>query len=120
MSYRRAIWADDNTVTRCTKCRGEFSYTVPKHHCRKCGLIFCGNCTGSRMIIPADQLVLRPQQWYNKFGKDIISDEDNHRIPQRVCDPCSMQLKDLQPELRMQLSRYVDTFLVFVPSSLCA
>jgi ribosomal protein L37E len=117
MSFRRAIWADDSTVTRCTKCRGEFSYTVKKHHCRKCGLIFCGNCTKNRMIVPQEQLVARPQSVWSKWSEKIISDEDNYRCPQRVCDPCSFQLKDLQPELRMAVSRYV--FNIFEKIVVC-
>lgn len=64
------------------------------------------------MIIPKDELVDRPPtqglQWFqSKLPSDIISDEDNWRCPQRVCDPCSFQLKDLQPDLRQQVSRYV-------------
>lgn len=67
------------------------------------------------MIIPKDELVDRPPtqglQWFqSKLPTDIISDEDNWRCPQRVCDPCSFQLKDLQPDLRQQVSRaYQDT-----------
>lgn len=112
MSFRKAIWADDSTVTQCTKCRATFDYRVYKHHCRKCGLIFCHDCSRHKMIIPKDELVDRPPtqglQWFqSKLPSDIISDEDNWRCPQRVCDPCSFQLKDLQPDLRQQVSRYV-------------
>jgi hypothetical protein len=62
------------------------------------------------MIIPREELVDRPPsqgfQWFqSKLPTDIISDEDNWRCPQRVCDPCSFQLKDLQPDLRQQVSR---------------
>ena len=44
MSFRRAIWAEDSTVTHCTKCRAEFKpfpapIGVPKHHCRRCGYL---------------------------------------------------------------------------------
>jgi hypothetical protein len=107
MSFRRAIWAEDATVTRCTKCRVEFTYRVPKHHCRKCGLIFCKDCSRSKMIVPQDELVPRPQSWWQtKLPPDLAtSDEDNFRCPQRVCDPCSFQLKDMQQQLRLQVSR---------------
>ncbi len=106
MSIRRAIWADDGSVTRCTKCRTEFTMTVPKHHCRKCGLIFCHECSRNKMIVPQEELVARPQTWLqSKLPLDLISDEDNFRCPQRVCDPCSFVLKDYQPTLRLQVSR---------------
>lgn len=110
MSFRRAIWADDSTVAQCTKCRVPFDYRVYKHHCRKCGLIFCHDCSRQKMIIPREELVERPPnqgfQWFQaKLPTEIISDEDNWRCPQRVCDPCSFQLKDLQSDLRQQVSR---------------
>jgi hypothetical protein len=107
MSFRRAIWAEDATVTCCTKCRAEFNYKVYKHHCRKCGLIFCSDCSHNKMIIPKEELVLRPASWVTaKLPGNFLSDEDNFRCPQRVCDPCSFQLRDLQPQLRQQVARY--------------
>ncbi len=107
MSFRRAIWAEDATVSRCTKCRVEFSVRIPKHHCRKCGLIFCQDCSKQKMIVPQDELVIRPQGWlHTKLPVGLaLSDEDNFRCPQRVCDPCSFQLRELQSQLRLQVSR---------------
>lgn len=103
---RRALWMDDEVVSHCSKCRKEFTYFVKKHHCRKCGMIFCGDCSHSRMIVPQNELVERPSNWLTKnLPNDLMSDEDNFRAPQRVCDPCSFLLKDRQPELRMQVSR---------------
>jgi hypothetical protein len=104
--FRRAVWADDQTVTHCTKCRLEFNFKTYKHHCRKCGLIFCDECSHTKYIIPQVDLVPRPQNWWlQKVPVGIISDEDNYRCPQRVCDPCSFQLKDIQADLRLQVSR---------------
>lgn len=105
MSFRRAVWADDNTVSSCTKCRTEFSFAVPKHHCRRCGLIFCNKCSRNKMIVPREELVSRPNNWLKKIPGDVLNDEDNFRCPQRVCDPCSYNLKDLQTDLRQQVSR---------------
>eukprot|EP01038_Epipyxis_sp_PR26KG_P011820 gene11820-15818_t len=107
MSFRRAIWADDTTVTHCTKCRTEFNFRVFKHHCRKCGLIFCNDCSRQKVIIPQEALVPRPSPWIFLKLPDpgIISDEDNFRCPQRVCDGCYYQLKDIQADLRQQVSR---------------
>lgn len=60
------------------------------------------------MIVPEEDLVPRPANWLKQkvpsdFG--VLSDEDNFRKPQRVCDPCSFQLKDLQSDLRLLVSR---------------
>jgi lipid-binding SYLF domain-containing protein len=60
------------------------------------------------MIVPEDDLVLRPPNWFESNvpnGLGVLSDEDNFRKPQRICDPCSYQLKDLQPDLRLLVSR---------------
>lgn len=103
----RSLWADDETTTHCTKCGVEFSLMCFKHHCRKCGLIFCNDCSRTKYIVPQEELVPRPQSWLQQnLPMDyVVSDEDNFRCPQRVCDPCSYQLKDQQPELRLLVSR---------------
>lgn len=106
MSTRRALWQDDDVVSVCHKCRVEFSYFNKKHHCRMCGRVTCQLCSKNKMIVPHEQLVARPGNWLTKnMPGDLLSDEDDYRCPQRVCDPCSFLLKDKQPELRMQVSR---------------
>lgn len=58
------------------------------------------------MIVPEEELVPKPTSWMlGKLPGGIISEEDNFRKPQRVCDTCSYQLKDIQGELRQQVSR---------------
>jgi len=57
------------------------------------------------MIIPEEDLVVRPDNWIVKNVPMEIQNEDDYRKPQRVCDPCSFQLKDLQPDLRLLVSR---------------
>jgi hypothetical protein len=106
----RRVWADDELNTTCSKCRALFSYTVFKHHCRKCGLIFCNECSRSKLLIPAEDLVLRPQEGYvsnvkSSLPSSIINDEDSFRAPKRVCDGCSHQLRGLQEDLRILVSR---------------
>mmetsp|Transcript_29128 Transcript_29128/g.66045 ORF Transcript_29128/g.66045 Transcript_29128/m.66045 type:complete len:387 (-) Transcript_29128:14-1174(-) len=103
MSFRRAIWVEDDTVLSCTKCRIEFSYTVLKHHCRKCGLIYCNECARHKAIVPQEELVPRPSSWVT--NNIFLSNEDNYRCPQRACDTCFQQLADKQSELRQEVSR---------------
>jgi SH3 domain-containing YSC84-like protein 1 len=105
----RGTWQDDESTMTCTKCRAEFGVTRFKHHCRKCGFIFCDNCTSSRLLIPAEELVPRPATWMNKNIPDVGQggyDEDNFRIPQRVCDQCSHSLRMIQGELRIAVGKY--------------
>mgnify|MGYP000934543739 CR=1 FL=1 len=44
-------WKPDHEATQCQKCGIDFSYLIWKHHCRKCGNIFCDNCSSQRRII---------------------------------------------------------------------
>jgi len=81
----------------------EFNLQVLKHHCRKCGLIFCHECTRNKLIVPQEELVPRPSSWLT--NNIFLSNEDNFRCPQRVCDNCYYQLLDQQPELRQEVSR---------------
>ena len=104
--FRRALWADDATAKECTKCRAEFSLMCMKHHCRRCGLIYCNECTKKKLIVPEEEIVPRPQNWLQgKLPREVMTDEDDFRAPQRVCDPCSFQIRDLQTELRLRVSR---------------
>jgi len=104
MEGRRRLWQEDEEATVCGKCRAEFQFPVTsKHHCRLCGLIFCDACTSSRLIIPRDLLVQRPANFL--IQKGLVTREDEFRAPQRVCDGCSHQLRNLQGELRALVSR---------------
>jgi hypothetical protein len=106
MSQRKAVWVEDDVISHCTKCQGVFTFRVPKHHCRRCGLIYCSNCSKNKMIIPAEELVSRPSNWLKQnLPPDMLSDEDSFRCPHRVCDECAVILKDRQEELRLQVSR---------------
>ena len=98
-----ALWQDDRETEECVKCHAIFSYTVHRHHCRKCGLIHCDKCSSAKMIIPKDQLTKRPYSWLQKQG--LFSDEDEFRGPLRVCYECANVLRPLQAELRLEVSR---------------
>ncbi|OQR92602.1 hypothetical protein THRCLA_08658 [Thraustotheca clavata] len=37
-------WELDEIATTCTACKVEFDLFHRKHHCRACGLLFCGTC----------------------------------------------------------------------------
>lgn len=60
-------WVSEDLVKNCMACKTKFSLVNRKHHCRKCGGIFCASCTSKRtsvLNLPGD------------------------RIPRRVCDRC--------------------------------
>ena len=63
------------------------------------------------MLIPADELVPRPKESFLQKTKASMPStlvhhgDDNFRAPQRVCDGCSHQLRGLQEDLRLMVSR---------------
>lgn len=63
-------------ASHCQGCSSQFTFINRKHHCRRCGGIFCGSCTQQRMV-------LRGQ------GDS----------PVRICEPC----KKLEEAARFEM-----------------
>jgi len=61
-------WALDSDHKQCYLCNTPFTLVNRRHHCRHCGLIFCGNCTSKKITVT---------------GKEA---------PDRVCDECFLVL----------------------------
>lgn len=45
-------WIPDEEATHCFKCRVKFSFITRKHHCRRCGGVFCDSCSSHRQAVP--------------------------------------------------------------------
>ncbi|RWR93517.1 FYVE zinc finger [Cinnamomum micranthum f. kanehirae] len=73
-SMRGSNWVID--ASHCQGCSSQFTLLNRKHHCRRCGGLFCNSCTQQRMI-------LRGQ------GDS----------PVRICDPC----KNLEEAARFEM-----------------
>ncbi|XP_058096143.1 uncharacterized protein LOC131241345 [Magnolia sinica] len=73
-SMRGSNWVVD--ASHCQGCSSQFTFLNRKHHCRRCGGLFCNSCTQQRMV-------LRGQ------GDS----------PVRICDPC----KKLEEAARFEL-----------------
>lgn len=54
------FWVSDENATNCYSCSSEFSITLSKHHCRKCGQVYCNSCSRYKGLIPRDEAVQRP------------------------------------------------------------
>jgi len=83
-------WINDDDVLNCLKCSVEFSPLVRRHHCRRCGGIFCDDCSSHSMLIPPNQFA---------SPTDKIFPIDPHDL-HRVCDSCAVILLPLQDELQ--------------------
>jgi len=44
-------WQPDSSAKVCTSCKAEFGVMTRKHHCRRCGRIFCDNCTQKKVVL---------------------------------------------------------------------
>jgi hypothetical protein len=64
-------WQLDAEVTQCNECSKPFNAFRRKHHCRNCGMIFCHECSKTKM---------------NVRGSSNLK---------RVCDPCKTILTPL-------------------------
>ncbi|XP_047999007.1 myotubularin-related protein 4 isoform X3 [Leguminivora glycinivorella] len=42
---RGVVWLPDSAAPRCQHCRNHFWLARRRHHCRRCGGIFCGSCS---------------------------------------------------------------------------
>ena len=64
-------WMRDSEAPQCLGCSRSFSFLIRKHHCRKCGKIYCDQC--SSRVFP-------------HRGKNM-----------RVCDTCYLALRTSSP-----------------------
>ncbi|XP_021734550.1 uncharacterized protein LOC110701244 [Chenopodium quinoa] len=48
-SLRGNTWVLD--ASHCQSCSSQFTFLNRKHHCRRCGGLFCNSCTQSRMVL---------------------------------------------------------------------
>lgn len=46
---RRRSWVADELVASCSGCQSRFTIFLRRHHCRRCGLIFCNDCSNNRL-----------------------------------------------------------------------
>eukprot|EP00033_Pygsuia_biforma_P002437 GCRY01002703.1.p1 GENE.GCRY01002703.1~~GCRY01002703.1.p1 ORF type:complete len:113 (-),score=2.94 GCRY01002703.1:12-350(-) len=38
------LWVPDSDSSECELCKVNFSFSNRRHHCRRCGKVFCGEC----------------------------------------------------------------------------
>tara|TARA_Y100000816_G_C26088552_1_gene574836 strand:+ start:590 stop:1147 length:558 start_codon:yes stop_codon:yes gene_type:complete len=50
-------WEDNNNVTNCRRCLNKFTLFIRKHHCRKCGKVFCHLCLKNYFVFDKSNLI---------------------------------------------------------------
>ncbi|KAJ2776891.1 hypothetical protein H4R18_005436 [Coemansia javaensis] len=49
----RQAWLPDSSADACCRCARWFTLFVRRHHCRRCGLVFCDACSSARALLAA-------------------------------------------------------------------
>ncbi|KAJ9088589.1 hypothetical protein DSO57_1021483 [Entomophthora muscae] len=74
------LWECDSDTASCHSCHKNFSLFIRRHHCRRCGLIYCDQCSSSRAEMYDFSFRLD--------GPGFAVPEETAPTPQRVCEPC--------------------------------
>ena len=95
-------WLGDDETAVCFGCHAPFDGWNWRHHCRKCGGIFCDACSPYKCLIhPAD--VVYPPDW------DSLLSTFDPREPLRTCAACREALLPYQDDLRKTCSNASQT-----------
>ncbi|KAL2918785.1 hypothetical protein HK105_201619 [Polyrhizophydium stewartii] len=100
-------WQHDDDAPACNNCRRKFGFLLRRHHCRRCGHIFCDTCTTRRVLIPislfaSDGVPARPP-WHGPSSASGSQQLDppvsasplaaaGPTSKERVCDACYVVL----------------------------
>ncbi|PPQ73677.1 hypothetical protein CVT26_010763 [Gymnopilus dilepis] len=87
------LWKPDSASTTCDNfyCRVPFSLFERKHHCRKCGGVFCGACT-ARTTALLDTSNLDFLQPPRNVPIAVYQSPISPIVQSRVCDDCWDQI----------------------------
>jgi len=76
-------WVPNNEKGSCTRCSANFDWAQRRHHCRRCGDVFCGNCSNQKALLP----------------EGTAAKTSDTKNPRRVCYDCFEAVKGMQDEL---------------------
>ncbi|KAJ1023485.1 hypothetical protein NDA16_003102 [Ustilago loliicola] len=84
-------WERDEEARDCRGCGRHFTFFLRKHHCRRCGRIFCDSCSSKRAQLRLSDIVVDPSLPGMAASEAIA--------PTRVCNGCHAELQ-LPPQLQ--------------------
>ncbi|KAI0028084.1 FYVE zinc finger-domain-containing protein, partial [Vararia minispora EC-137] len=89
----RNLWKPDSHATRCDAfaCRLRFSLLERRHHCRKCGGVFCHQCSArtTRLLDTSSLDFLNPPKG---TPLAVYASPEAPLLSHRVCDGCYNQI----------------------------
>ncbi|EIW65263.1 FYVE-domain-containing protein [Trametes versicolor FP-101664 SS1] len=90
---QKRLWKPDSQASHCDTfiCRKAFSIWERRHHCRKCGGVFCAECTSrTTALLDTSKLsFLHPPRNVPIF---LYNSPDSPVLDARVCDECWDQI----------------------------
>ena len=102
--FLMALWQPDEAASTCQRCNAEFGFTLRRHHCRHCGLVFCIKCAACA----AHGELLPPRHRRREFRADL-----REQSVVRLCLTCDEALAGFCAALRfgapMEAERYLDS-----------
>ncbi|EST04724.2 FYVE zinc finger [Kalmanozyma brasiliensis GHG001] len=84
-------WERDEEARDCRGCGRHFTFFLRKHHCRRCGRIFCDACSSRRAQLRMAEIVVDPSL-PGMAASEMLA-------PTRVCNGCHAELQ-LPPQLQ--------------------
>ncbi|GMM31224.1 phosphatidylinositol-3-phosphate-binding ubiquitin-protein ligase [Martiniozyma asiatica (nom. inval.)] len=95
----RPIWLLDKDVKSCPCCQTKFTFFQRRHHCRRCGKIFCHQCCHKyTTYIPQSYVVAS----HDEGGGFILGNLMAKRAIFRTCHTCYKELKMLKTALNIE------------------
>ncbi|KAJ1828704.1 hypothetical protein LPJ73_008516, partial [Coemansia sp. RSA 2703] len=97
-----SAWEADDSTTACRQCSRRFTLFLRRHHCRRCGLLFCLNCSSTRTPLASPSPV--SHALHHTADDDTPLARLVNRGTQawsfaehRVCDACAQAVDRLPP-----------------------
>jgi FYVE zinc finger len=78
--FQLGQWMSDSESDSCLECKSSFNLLLRRHHCRRCGGLFCDNCTSKRILIPDALFVVPPNSLFHESDSSVIN---------RCCSACT-------------------------------
>lgn len=76
-------WEHDGDAVQCRGCNRKFTFFLRKHHCRRCGRIYCDGCSSHRAHLSPSELVIDPG-----VPEMMLLESSG---PTRICDACDAE-----------------------------
>jgi hypothetical protein len=81
-------WKDDRVYPNCFQCQRQFTVVRRRHHCRKCGHIFCAKCTSTKINVEG-----------SKNKKRVCFPCASVSLHNITTDPAPVAIKNVAPAL---------------------